>query len=152
MSPGIVPGGTTPGRVLVAKLGLDGHDVGAKVVCHILRDAGFEVIYTGIRRTPEAVASVAIDEDVDVVAVSLLSGAHLPLVTRLLALLGEDGDVIPVVLGGAIPDADRPALIDLGVAEIAGGHASSSDIVEIVRRQVRRRRDPLSSETESWVA
>ncbi len=108
------------GRALVAKLGLDGHDRGAKLVALSLRDAGYEVIYTGIRQTPEAIASIAAAEDVDLVGLSILSGAHGLLVPAVLELLrGADVDV-PVVLGGIIPVADRDALLAAGVAEIFG--------------------------------
>ncbi|HEX6569311.1 MAG TPA: cobalamin-dependent protein [Acidimicrobiales bacterium] len=125
------------GRVLVAKLGLDGHDVGAKVVARLLRDRGFEVIYLGIRQTPEAVASVAVDEDVDMVGVSMLSGAHLPLVTRLVALLRERRWAGPIVVGGVIPAADRAALAAAGVAAVVDAATTPAEIVETVDRLVR---------------
>jgi methylmalonyl-CoA mutase C-terminal domain/subunit len=118
--------------VLVTKLGLDGHDVGAKVVSRVLRDAGFEVIYLGIRQTPEAVAAVAVDEDVDLVGVSVLSGAHVPLVTRLLALLDASSVRRPVVVGGVIPEADRGSLLAAGVDAVIAGQASSTQIVDTV--------------------
>jgi methylmalonyl-CoA mutase cobalamin-binding domain/chain len=121
------------GRVLITKLGLDGHDVGAKVVSRVLRDAGFEVIYLGIRQTPEAVASVAIDEDVDLVGVSMLSGAHLALVSRLVSELRKRNSVTPVVVGGAIPTTDHAALADAGVAAVIDSQARIDDIVETVR-------------------
>src|SRR5438093_12957081 len=105
-----------PIRVLVAKPGLDGHDRGAKVIANLLRDAGMEVIYTGLRVTVDMVAEAALQEDVDVIGLSLLSGAHLPIVTRLMALLAEHGVRAAVVLGGVIPEADRRALAQAGVA------------------------------------
>lgn len=109
----------TRGRVLVAKLGLDGHDVGAKFVSRLLRDSGFEVVYLGIRQSPEAVVRAAIDEDVDVVGLSMLSGSHGVLVGRVVELLAAEGATdLPVVLGGVIPAADRAHLESLGVAAI----------------------------------
>lgn len=105
-------------RVLLSKIGLDGHDRGVKVVALGLRDAGFEVIYTGLHRLPEAVAEIALQEDVDVVGVSILSGAHEVLVPRLLAALRAKGMQVPVVVGGFIPDDDVQPLIDMGVARI----------------------------------
>jgi methylmalonyl-CoA mutase C-terminal domain/subunit len=108
-----------PGRVLVAKLGLDGHDVGAKFISRLLRDNGFEVIYLGIRQTPEAVVRAAIDEDVDVLGLSMLSGSHGVLVAKVLELLAAEGaEDLPVVLGGVIPAGDRAQLEELGVAAI----------------------------------
>lgn len=108
-----------PGRVLVAKLGLDGHDVGAKFISRLLRDNGFEVVYLGIRQTPEAVVRAAVDEDVDIVGLSMLSGSHGVLVGKVLELLSAEGaGDLPVVLGGVIPAADRPLLEGLGVAAI----------------------------------
>jgi len=105
--------------VLVAKVGLDGHDRGAKVVARVLRDAGMEVVYTGLHRTPEQVVSAAVQEDVDVIGISLLSGAHMTLVPRLLELLKEQGaEDIAVVVGGVIPDEDVPELRKLGAAEV----------------------------------
>jgi methylmalonyl-CoA mutase C-terminal domain/subunit len=106
-------------KVLVAKLGLDGHDRGAKVVARALRDAGMEVIYTGIRQTPEQVVSAALQEDVDVIGVSILSGAHLNLMKRLIDLLKKEGaDDIPVFLGGTIPIPDIPQLKEIGIKEV----------------------------------
>src|SRR5512139_2428244 len=103
-------------RVLVAKPGLDGHDRGAKVIARALRDAGMEVIYTGIRQTPEMIAEAALQEDVDVVGMSILSGAHMALFPRVMELLRENGmnDVL-VVVGGIIPDEDMPALREMGI-------------------------------------
>ncbi len=103
------------GRVLLAKLGLDGHDVGAKAIVYFLRDAGYEVIYLGIRQRPDQVARVAIDEDVDVVGISMLSGAHMELVPRITQRLREAGVDIPVLLGGTIPEQDFEPLRELGV-------------------------------------
>jgi methylmalonyl-CoA mutase C-terminal domain/subunit len=108
----------TPVRILLAKIGLDGHDRGVKVVALGLRDAGFEVIYTGLHKMPEAVAEIALQEDVDVVGVSILSGAHETLVPRLLDALKAQSTPIPVVVGGFIPDDDIQPLLDMGVARI----------------------------------
>src|SRR5579885_771870 len=106
-------------RILVAKPGLDGHDRGAKIIARALRDAGFEVIYTGLHQTPEQVVAAALQEDADVVGLSLLSGAHMTLVPRILELLAERGlSHVMVVCGGIIPDADIPKLKELGVAEV----------------------------------
>lgn len=126
-----------PVRILVAKPGLDGHDRGAKVVARALRDAGFEVIYTGLRQTPEMIANAAVQEDVAVVALSILSGAHMTLVPRVIELLREQdaGDVL-VLLGGTIPDADIPKLKEMGVAEVFTPGADTRDIVAFVREHV----------------
>ncbi len=119
-----------PVRVLVAKPGLDGHDRGAKVVARALRDAGYEVIYTGLHQSPETIVSSALDEDVDVIGLSILSGAHLALCGRVLELLREHGgEHITVVAGGIIPEEDHQALEDMGVAAIFGPGTSTSDIV-----------------------
>ena len=107
-----------PVRVLVAKLGLDGHDRGAKVVAHTLRDAGMEVVYTGLRRTARDVVSMAVDEDVDVIGLSILSGSHLELVPEIVRLLREEGVDAPVVVGGIIPEDDQPKLAELGIAAV----------------------------------
>jgi methylmalonyl-CoA mutase C-terminal domain/subunit len=123
-----------PIRVLVAKPGLDGHDRGAKVIANLLRDAGMEVIYTGLRVTVEMVAEAALQEDVDVIGLSLLSGAHLPIVQRLMQLLGENGVRAAVVLGGVIPEVDRPALERAGVAAVFGQESSLDEMVETIRR------------------
>lgn len=115
------PSRTTPIRVLVAKPGLDGHDRGAKVIAHALRDAGMEVIYTGLFQTPEMIVRAAIDEDVDVVGLSILSGAHLALFPDILNGLREAGlDDVLVVAGGTIPDADVARLKEMGVDEVFG--------------------------------
>jgi len=121
-------------RVLVAKPGLDGHDRGAKVVARALRDAGMEVIYTGLRQTPEMVAEAALQEDVDVVGLSILSGAHMALVPRVLELLKANGqEQVKVFIGGIIPDEDLPRLKELGVAGIYGPGASTEDIIQQVK-------------------
>jgi len=124
-------------RVLVAKPGLDGHDRGAKVVARALRDAGMEVIYTGLRQTPEQIAEAALQEDVDVVGLSILSGAHLHLVPRVVELLRQKGmgDVV-VVAGGVIPQGDIPALKAAGVAEVFTPGASTQEIVNFLRERV----------------
>jgi methylmalonyl-CoA mutase cobalamin-binding domain/chain len=121
-------------RVLVGKAGLDGHDRGVKVVARILRDAGMEVVYTGLHRTPEQIVSAAVQEDVDVVGISLLSGAHLSLIPRILALLRAAGaGDIAVVVGGVIPDEDVAPLREMGVAEVFGQDALPDLIVKRVR-------------------
>ena len=125
-----------PIRVLIAKPGLDGHDRGAKVVARALRDAGMEVIYTGIRQTPEMIAESALEEDVDVVGLSILSGAHLELFPRVVRALEERGvDPKEVLLfaGGIIPDEDIPVLKGLGFREIYRPGASTRDIIEYIR-------------------
>ena len=126
-----------PTRILIAKPGLDGHERGAKIVARALRDAGMEVIYTGIRQTPEMIAEAALQEDVDVVGLSILSGAHAELFPRVVAALKERGVVPEEVLffaGGIIPDEDIPALKELGFREIFRPGASTRDIVEYVRQ------------------
>jgi methylmalonyl-CoA mutase C-terminal domain/subunit len=124
-------------RVLVAKPGLDGHDRGAKVVVRALRDAGIEVIYTGLRQTPEMVAEAALQEDVDVVGLSILSGAHMALVPRVLELLKANGqEQVQVFIGGIIPDEDVPRLKELGVSNIYGPGAPTEDIIKDIRAAV----------------
>jgi methylmalonyl-CoA mutase, C-terminal domain len=123
-------------RVLVAKVGLDGHDRGVKVVARILRDAGFEVIYTGLFQTPDKVAAAAIDEDVDAIGLSMLSGAHMTLAPKVVAALRQRGADIPVVVGGIIPDQDMARLTEAGVAAVIGPGASSDDVVATVRRAI----------------
>lgn len=123
-------------RVLVAKVGLDGHDRGVKVVARILRDAGYEVIYTGLFQTPDKVASAAVDEDVDAIGLSMLSGAHMTLAPKVVAALRERGAEIPVVVGGIIPDQDMPRLTEAGVAAVIGPGASADDVVATVRRAI----------------
>ena len=121
-------------RVLVAKPGLDGHDRGAKVIARALRDAGMEVIYTGIRQTPEMIAEAALQEDVDVVGMSILSGAHMALFPRVMELLRENGlDDVLVVVGGIIPDEDMPALREMGIKGVFGPGTPTDTIVNFVR-------------------
>jgi methylmalonyl-CoA mutase C-terminal domain/subunit len=123
-------------RVLIAKPGLDGHDRGAKVVAQALRDAGFEVIYTGLKRTPEEIVREAVQEDVDVVGLSILSGAHLPLAQKVLAGLKAAGAAdIAVVVGGIIPEADVPALKAAGVEEVFPMGTPLDRIVEAFRKR-----------------
>jgi len=123
-------------RVLVAKPGLDGHDRGAKVVARALRDAGMEVIYTGIRQTPEMIAEAALQEDVDVVGLSILSGAHMALCPKVVKLLREQGmDDVLVVVGGIIPDEDVPKLREIGIRGIFGPGTSTQEIVDFIRRE-----------------
>lgn len=124
-------------RVLVAKPGLDGHDRGAKVVARALRDAGMEVVYTGLRFTPEMVAEAALQEDVDVVGLSILSGAHMALMPRVLELLKANGQGhVKVFVGGIIPDEDVPRLLEMGVVGVYGPGTLTDDIVADVRRAV----------------
>jgi methylmalonyl-CoA mutase C-terminal domain/subunit len=124
-------------RVIIAKPGLDGHDRGAKVVARALRDAGMEVIYTGLRQTPEMIAEAALQEDVDVVGVSILSGAHMALVPRVLELLKANGqDHVKVFIGGIIPDEDVPKLLEMGVAGIYGPGTLTGDIIQDIRQTV----------------
>lgn len=127
-------------RVLVAKPGLDGHDRGAKVIARALRDAGMEVIYTGLRQTPEMIAEAALQEDVDVVGLSILSGAHMALVPRVLELLRAEGlDDVLVIVGGIIPDDDVPALYEMGVSAVFGPGTSTEAIVEHINRALAER-------------
>jgi len=126
-------------RVLVAKPGLDGHDRGAKVIARALRDAGMEVIYTGLRQTPEMVAEAALQEDVDVVGLSILSGAHMSLVPRILELLRANGQPeVKVFVGGIIPEDDIPLLKEMGVAGVFGPGASTETVIAAVREAVKR--------------
>ena len=126
-------------RVLVAKPGLDGHDRGAKVVARALRDAGLEVIYTGLRQTPEMITEAALQEDVDLVGLSILSGAHMTLFPRILKLLQErGGGDIPILAGGIIPDEDLPALKEMGIAGVFGPGTSTQKIVEFINQIVER--------------
>ena len=124
------------GRVLVAKVGLDGHDRGVKVVARILRDAGFEVIYTGLFQTPEKVAAAAIDEDVDAIGLSMLSAAHMTLAPRVVEQVRQRGADIPVVVGGVIPEQDAPKLIERGVAAVLTPGASADDVVATMQRVI----------------
>ena len=122
-----------PIRVLVAKPGLDGHDRGAKVIARALRDSGMEVIYTGIRQTPQMIVQAAAQEDVDVVGISILSGAHLEILPEIVRLLREqEMDDVLVVVGGIIPVADRQTLLDLGVSGVFGPGTSTGAIVDFI--------------------
>ena len=124
-------------RVLVAKPGLDGHDRGAKIIARALRDAGMEVIYTGIRQTPEMIVEAALQEDVDVIGLSILSGAHMVLFPQILDGLHEnDMDDVSVIAGGIIPEADRLELEKLGLKAVFGPGTSTSEIVSFVRNLV----------------
>lgn len=128
-----------PIRVLVAKPGLDGHDRGAKVIARALRDAGMEVIYTGLRQTPEQIVEAAIQEDVDVVAMSILSGAHNTLFPKVVNLLRERGVTDRLIVGGGvIPEDDIPFLIQTGVEAIFTPGTSTKDVVEFIRTHVKR--------------
>jgi methylmalonyl-CoA mutase C-terminal domain/subunit len=128
-------------RLLVGKVGLDGHDRGAKIIARALRDAGHEVIYTGLHQTPEMVVATAIQEDVDAVSLSILSGAHNHLFPKVLELLRESGaEDIAVFGGGIIPDEDIPGLREAGVLEIFTPGASTDDIIEWVRTHIKARR------------
>ena len=125
-------------RVVVAKPGLDGHDRGAKIIARALRDAGMEVIYTGLHQTPEQIVETVIQEDADAVGLSILSGAHMTLVPRVLELLREQGvDDVVVTLGGTIPSDDVKELKELGVAEVFTPGASTQEAVEFIRSAVR---------------
>ena len=125
-------------RVLVAKPGLDGHDRGAKVVARALRDAGMEVIYTGLRQTPEMITEAALQEDVDVIGLSVLSGAHMALLPRVVELLGENGmDDVLVIAGGIIPDEDIASLKEAGVQGVFGPGTLTEDIVTFIRENAR---------------
>lgn len=128
---------TRPIKILVAKPGLDGHDRGAKVVARALRDAGMEVIYTGLRQTPEQIVNAAVQEDVDAIGLSILSGAHLHLFGRVLALLGErDAADIMVFGGGIIPDEDIPRLEEMGVARIFQPGATTGEIIRFLESRI----------------
>ena len=125
-------------RVIVAKPGLDGHDRGAKVIARAFSDAGFEVIYTGLRQTPEQVVNAALQEDADVIGLSVLSGAHMTLCPRIMDLMKKEGlDDVLVLVGGIIPDQDIPKLKEFGVAEVFQPGASMVAIVDYVRQHVR---------------
>lgn len=122
-----------PIRVLVAKPGLDGHDRGAKVIARALRDAGMEVIYTGIRQSPQMIVQAAAQEDVDVLGLSILSGAHLEILPEVMSLLHDQGmDDVVVVVGGIIPAVDRQPLKDLGIVEVFGPGTSTGEIVDFI--------------------
>jgi methylmalonyl-CoA mutase C-terminal domain/subunit len=124
-------------RVVVAKPGLDGHDRGAKIIARALRDAGMEVIYTGLHQTPEQIAETVIQEDADAVGLSILSGAHMTLVPRIVKLLAEQGiDDVLVTVGGTIPSDDIAPLKELGVAEVFTPGAPTQDIIDFIRSAV----------------
>jgi methylmalonyl-CoA mutase C-terminal domain/subunit len=124
-------------RVVVAKPGLDGHDRGAKIIARALRDAGMEVIYTGLHQTPEQIAETVLQEDADAVGLSILSGAHMTLVPRVVELLGEQGaDDVIVTVGGTIPADDVPELKKLGVAEVFTPGSSTQSIIDFIREHV----------------
>jgi methylmalonyl-CoA mutase C-terminal domain/subunit len=127
-------------RVVVAKPGLDGHDRGAKIIARALRDAGMEVIYTGLHQTPEQIAETVIQEDADAVGLSILSGAHMTLVPRVIELLNEQGvDDVLVTVGGTIPADDIPQLKELGVAAVFTPGTGTDDIVEFIRSEAQER-------------
>ena len=128
---------TNPIRVLVAKPGLDGHDRGAKVIARALRDAGMEVIYTGIRQTPRMVVQAAAQEDASVLGLSILSGAHMELLSEIMRLLDEQQmDDVLVVLGGIVPEEDRQVLSEMGVSAVFGPGTSTNDIIEYINTHV----------------
>jgi methylmalonyl-CoA mutase C-terminal domain/subunit len=132
-----------PIKVLIAKPGLDGHDRGAKVLARGLRDEGFEVVYTGLRQTPEMIATAALQEDVDVVGLSILSGAHMTLLPRVTALLHQEGlDDVLVTAGGIIPDDDVPALKAAGIAEVFGPGTTIGQVADYLRANVKRDGQP----------
>lgn len=129
-------------RILVAKPGLDGHDRGAKVIARGLRDAGMEVIYTGLRQTPEMIVEAALQEDVDAIGLSILSGAHMPLVSRIMELMAENDMLdIPVFLGGIVPDEDIPRLKETGVTAVFGPGANLDDVIAQFRAAIAARRE-----------
>jgi methylmalonyl-CoA mutase, C-terminal domain len=131
-------------RVVIAKPGLDGHDRGAKVIARALRDAGMEVIYTGLRQTPEQIVSAALQEDADVIGLSVLSGAHMHICPRVMTLLREKGLAhVTVLVGGIIPDADIPKLREIGVAGVFLPGSPMQQIVEFIERTVQPRAEAL---------
>lgn len=126
-----------PIRVLIAKPGLDGHDRGAKVIARALRDAGMEVIYTGLRQTPDMIAEAALQEDVDVVGLSILSGAHMALIPRIRETMNASGlDDVPLILGGIIPEADKAQLAAMGVQGIFGPGTATDAIATFIRQLI----------------
>ncbi|MHB8671415.1 MAG: cobalamin-dependent protein [Acidimicrobiales bacterium] len=127
-------------RVLVAKVGLDGHDRGVKVVARVLRDAGMEVIYAGLRQTPESIAAVALQEDVDLVGLSMHNGAHLTLAPAVVAALRGAGLATPVIVGGIVPEVDLPKLADAGVTAVLGPGASNDEVIAAVEGAISRAR------------
>ena len=129
-----------PIRVLVGKPGLAGHDRGAKVIARALRDSGMEVIYTGIRQSPQLIAQAASQEDGDVIGMSILSGAHLEILPEIMSLLKDQGmDDVIVVVGGIIPEVDRQPLKDLGIAEVFGPGTTTGSIVEFIQEKIKER-------------
>jgi methylmalonyl-CoA mutase C-terminal domain/subunit len=131
-------------RVIIAKPGLDGHDRGAKIIARALSDAGMEVIYTGLRQTPEQIVAAALQEDADVIGLSILSGAHMHICPRVMALLREKGlDHVTVILGGIIPDADIPALRAMGLEGIFLPGRPVQDIVDFINRAVHARSEAV---------
>jgi methylmalonyl-CoA mutase C-terminal domain/subunit len=133
---------SAPYRVVVAKPGLDGHDRGAKVIARALRDAGFEVIYTGLHQTPEQVVQAVVQEDADALGLSLLSGAHMTLVPKVMELLrGQGADEVVVVVGGIIPEADIPELKKVGVAEVFGPGAPLPEIARWLQQTLDSREE-----------
>ena len=133
-------------RVVVAKPGLDGHDRGAKVVARALRDAGMEVIYTGLRQTPEQIVQTALQEDADVIAISILSGAHMALIPKIIELLKKkEAEDIIVLGGGIIPEEDREKLLDAGVYSIMGPGTDTRDIARIIKDAVKERGEKIAS-------
>src|SRR5688500_838888 len=128
-----------PARILIAKVGLDGHDRGIKVVARILRDAGYEVIYTGLFQTPDTVAAAAVDEDVDAIGLSMLSGAHMTLAPLVVEKVRERGAEIPVIVGGIVPEVDVAKLLDLGVAGVLTPGATGEQVVDVVRTAIASR-------------
>ncbi len=146
----MVEGTASPYRILIAKPGLDGHDRGAKVIVRALRDAGFEVIYTGIRQTPEMIARAAIQEDVDAVGLSLLSGAHMTLFPRVASLLKEEGlgDIL-IFGGGIIPDEDFPLLRKKGIDRVFGPGTSLQSIVDYLKEALARRKQATDGKSKA---
>ena len=131
-------------RVVIAKPGLDGHDRGAKVIARALRDAGMEVIYTGLRQTPEQIVSAALQEDADVIGLSILSGAHMHICPRLMELLKEKGlGHVTVLVGGIIPDVDVPKLKEMGIAGVFLPGSPMKDIIDFINGQVRPRAEAI---------
>ena len=133
-------------RILIAKPGLDGHDRGAKVIARALRDAGMEVIYTGLRQTPEMIVEAALQEDVDAVGLSILSGAHMALFPRVMQLLKENGlDEVLVFAGGIIPDDDVPALKEIGIRGIFGPGTSTTEVVNFIKEEIQKSKGGLEN-------
>ncbi|KUO80036.1 MAG: methylmalonyl-CoA mutase [Vulcanisaeta sp. OSP_8] len=121
-------------KVIIAKLGLDGHDRGAKVIARALAEAGFEVVYTGIRQTPSQVIETAIQEDAKLIGISILSGSHMELIGELMRIMRESGVSIPVLVGGIIPPEDRDALLKMGVAGVYGPGTPLREVIDIVKK------------------